>query len=429
MASAAQNKMMTRIGPGTAAGAVLRSYWQPVALSDELDGARPVRPVNILGENLVLFRDPKKGLGLINRTCSHRGADLCYGRLEDGGLRCPFHGWLFDVTGQCIEQPAEPEKSTLYKRVKQSSYPVVEKNGVIFGYMGEGVPPKLPNLDCLTAPCSHSFAFKGLVDCNWLQLLEVGIDPAHASFLHRFLEDDDAEEGYGLQFRDNVNDIPMTKLLRKYYRPEIKVEETDFGHRLIALRNLDNRGMHVRVTNQVFPNAIHIPLSNEMTLTQWHVPISDVQSYWYAMFTSFGDPVDQKRMKEQRLELYELPDYVPKKGKHNNYGYNESEQATETFTGMGFDINVHDQWAVESQGAIQDRTREVLASSDVGITEYRKSLMKAIRKHEELKRNNPSHREHQLPVAIDVIAPVEDWEKSWLAADGDRRENSSWINN
>ena len=98
MASAAQNELMTRIGPGTAAGAVLRSYWQPVALSDELDDPRPLRPVNILGENLVLFRDPKKGLGLINRTCSHRGADLCYGRLEDGGLRCPFHGWLFDVT-------------------------------------------------------------------------------------------------------------------------------------------------------------------------------------------------------------------------------------------------------------------------------------------------------------------------------------------
>ena len=287
---------------------------------------------------------------------------------------------------------------------------------------------KFPNLDCLKAPCSHSFAFKGLVDCNWLQLLEVGIDPAHASFLHRFLEDEDAEEGYGLQFRDNVNDIPMTKLLRKYYRPQIKVEKTDFGHRLIALRNLDNRGMHVRVTNQIFPNAIHIPLSNEMTLTQWHVPISDTQSYWYAMFTSFGESVDQQRMREQRLELYELPNYVSKKGKHNNYGYKETEQATATYTGMGFDINVHDQWAVESQGTIQDRTREVLASSDVGITEYRKSLIKSIGNRKNPKRNKSSRQEHVLPVAIDVIASIDDWEKSWLAADVSRRKNSSWIN-
>ena len=146
------------------------------------------------------------------------------------------------------------------------------------------------------------------------------------------------------------------------------------------------------------------------------------------MFTSFGEPVDQQRMREQRLELYELPDYMPKKGKHNNYGYNESEQATETYTGMGFDINVHDQWAVESQGAIQDRTREVLASSDIGITEYRKSLIKSIGNLKNPKRNNFSRQEHELPVAIDVIAPIDNWEKSWLAADVDRRKNSSWIN-
>ena len=119
---------------------------------------------------------------------------------------------------------------------------------------------------------------------------------------------------------------------------------------------------------------------------------------------------------------------MSKKGKHNSYGYNETEQATATYTGMGFDINVHDQWAVESQGTIQDRTCEVLASSDVGITEYRKSLIKSIRNRRELKRNNPSRQEHEVPVAIDVIAPIDDWEKSWLAADVDRRKNSSWIN-
>ena len=426
MASSAQNELMTRIGPGAPAGNVLKSYWQPVALSDEMGGSRPVRPVTVFGEKLVLFRNVDNVLGLISRACGHRGADLCYGRLEDGGLRCPFHGWLFDVSGQCIEQPAEPEGSTLHQRVRQTSYPVVETNGVIFSYLGNSKPPCLPNLDCLMAPTSHSFAFKGLVECNWLQLLEVGIDPAHASFLHRFLDDGDPQDGYGLQFRDNLNDIPMTKLLRKYYRPEIRVEETNFGHRLTTLRNLDNRGMHVRVTNQIFPNAIHIPLSNEMTLTQWHVPIDDMRSYWYAMFTSFGDPVDQDIMRTQRLELYELPDYVPKIGKNNNYGFSEDEQLTETYTGMGFDINVHDQWAVESQGPIQDRTREVLAASDVGIIAYRKNLIKAIVDQQKNTQSGESLEGHQLPIAIDVIAPVDDWEKSWVLTDAARRKTSGW---
>jgi phthalate 4,5-dioxygenase oxygenase subunit len=211
MTSAAQNDLMTQVGPGTPAGALLRRYWQPVALSDELKGPRPVRPVTVFGEKLVLFRDESGQLGLIARNCAHRGADLCYGRLEDGGLRCPFHGWLF-------ETPAEPEDSTLHERVTHASYPVIEKNGMIFGYLGEGVPPALPNLDCLAAPESHSFAFKGFVECNWLQVLEVGMDPAHASYLHRFLEDEDASQGYGQQFRDDVDNIPTTTLRRDYAR-------------------------------------------------------------------------------------------------------------------------------------------------------------------------------------------------------------------
>lgn len=427
MTSLAQNQLMTRVGPKTAAGRVLRSYWQPVALTEELPEERPVKAVEVFGERLVLFKDQNGALGLIGRHCAHRGADLCYGRLENGGIRCPFHGWLFDAHGTCLEQPAEPEGSALYRRIKQTAYPVVERNGLIFGYLGEGAPPGLPNLDCLVSPPSHNFAFKGFVDCNWLQLLEVGIDPAHASFLHRFLDDkEDAE--YGLQFRDNVNEIPMTKLLRKYYRPEIRVEETDFGHRLITLRNLDNNGMHVRVTNQIFPTAIHIPLSNEMTLTQWHVPINDTTSYWYAMFTSFGDPVDKTVMRKQRLELYELPDYMPKKGKWNDYGYSSNEQKTDTYTGMGVDINVHDQWAVESQGAIQDRTKETLGATDIAIQAFRKNLIKAVRQH---KQPNPDRKQNIvdcLPRAIDVIAPLDNWEKAWLEADTARRESCSWTN-
>ena len=175
----------------------MRRYWQPAALVDELAGNRPVKPVKLLGENLVLFRDDKGRYGLIERACPHRGTDLAYGRLEDGGLRCAFHGWLFDVTGQCLETPAEPDGSNLCANIRQKAYPVVEKSGILFAYMGPGEPPAFPHFDCFVAPDSHTFAFKGMIDCNWLQSLEVGIDPAHTSFLHRFFHDEDPAQSYG----------------------------------------------------------------------------------------------------------------------------------------------------------------------------------------------------------------------------------------
>ncbi|MGI9350659.1 MAG: Rieske 2Fe-2S domain-containing protein, partial [Rhizobiaceae bacterium] len=142
------NDLITKTGPDTGAGNLLRHYWQPAALAEELQQARPVVPVRLLGEDLVLFRDNNSALGLIDRHCPHRGADLCYGRREDNGLRCPFHGWHFDRLGQCVEQPGEPETSRMHERVKISGYPVVEKNGIIFAYMGPGDPPPFPALDC-----------------------------------------------------------------------------------------------------------------------------------------------------------------------------------------------------------------------------------------------------------------------------------------
>ena len=202
MMSREQNEYLTRVGPGKPAGELLRRYWMPAALSEELTGPRPVVPVTLLGERLVLFRDDDGELGLIQRHCPHRGADLCYGRLEDGGLRCVFHGWLFDRAGRCVEQPAEPEGSRMHAQIRARSYPLMERNGIIFAYLGPDDPPPLPPLDCFVAQDSHVFAFKGLWHCNWLQALEVGIDPAHASFLHRFLVDDDPDSSYGRQFRD-----------------------------------------------------------------------------------------------------------------------------------------------------------------------------------------------------------------------------------
>jgi phenylpropionate dioxygenase-like ring-hydroxylating dioxygenase large terminal subunit len=433
MMSVEQNDLMTKTGPVTPAGALLRRYWQPAALSEELEGDRPIKAIRLLGQNVVLFRDEKGTLGLIDRDCPHRGADLAFGRIEDGGLRCLFHGWLFNTAGECIDTPAEPAGSTLCERVRQRSYPVCERNGIIFAFLGDGEPPAFPALDCFVAPNTHVFAFKGYLNCNWLQALEVGVDPAHASFLHRFFEDEDTSGAYGRQFRGASADseMPMTRVLRDFSRPKIEVETTDSGFRIIALRDLGDERTHVRVTNLLFPQAFVIPMSQEMTITQWHVPIDDTSCYWYALFTSFTAPVDKAEMRRQRLQLYTLPDYKPRLGQANDYGFNTREQQDRTYTGMGEDINLHDQWAVESQGPIQDRTREHLGQSDKGVVAYRKILLSNIRqvtRGERALMELDSKEAAQItgPSTMDGIGPTGDWQNYWQDVDGRRRGGAPW---
>ena len=433
MISAEQNELMTRVGPGTPAGALLRNYWQPVALAEELAGIRPVKAVRVLGQDLVLFCDESGRYGLLDRACPHRGADLAYGRREDGGLRCAFHGWLFGVDGRCLDTPAEPEGSRMCEQIRQRAYPVVEKSGVLFAYLGAGEPPAFPGFDCFVAPGTHTFAFKGFLECNWLQAVEVGIDPAHASFLHRFSEDEDPAAGYGRQFRGASADsqMPMTRVLREHARPEIRVERTGYGMRLFALRRLSEAQMHVRVTNLLFPQAIVIPMSAEMTITQWHVPVDDTSSYWYAIFTSFGAPVDQAGMRAQRLALYQLPDYKPRVGRANHWGFDAEEQRTATYTGMGHDINVHDQWACESPGSITDRTRENLGGTDKGIVLYRRLLGDAIRGcaaggPAPMSPDAQSARTLTGPPAIDGIGPIASWNEYWKECDARRRRECAW---
>jgi len=433
MISAEQNERMTQVGAGTPGGRLMRQYWQPIALEVELEQDRPVRAVKVMGQDLVVFRDEQGRYGLLDRDCPHRGADLAFGRLEHGGLRCAFHGWLFSVDGRCLETPGEPQGSRLCHGVRQRAYPVDVRSGVIFGYLGEGDPPALPALDCLIAPDPYTFGFKGFLDCNWLQALEVGIDPAHASFLHRFFEDEDTDGAYGKQFRSASanSSIPMTKVLRERVNPDIHVESAPYGMQLTSLRTLDAETTHVRVTNLLFPNAFAIPLSAEISITQWHVPIDDVSCYWFAIFTSFTAPLDKAQMRDQRLQLYTLPDYLPRVGRANNYGFDAAQQKTETYTGMGFDINVHDAWAVESQGRIQDRTREHLGKTDTAIVFYRKMLVEALAQVEAGHRplmvlDADGARAIRGPRSIDVVAPASGWSTHWRDADAHLHRNAAW---
>jgi len=448
-----QNELVTRIGPGTACGALMRRYWQPVALLDEFDprldprmARRPLKAVRLLGEELVLFRDADGRFGLIDRHCPHRGADLAFGRHEGDGLRCPFHGWKFAVDGSCLETPAEPSLShggsPLCQRVRQRSYPLKLQSGVLFAWLGPegGTPPELPAFDCFSAPASHSFAFKGLWHCNWLQAFEVGIDPAHPSFLHRYLQDESLEATYGRQFRAaSVGSVsgerwPMTRIMREFCSPEIRFEEVAPGiTRLTTLRAISDALTHVRVTHAVFPHTFVIPLSETVTITQMHVPVDDTHTYWYTFFTSFDQPLDKETMRQQRLAGVSLPDYVPKKGRHNDWGYDPDEQLTRTYLGMGEeDINLHDQWAVESMGPIQDRTKEHLGTSDKVIMANRRLLLQAIETVRTggtppMVLGRDAAAALHGPDTMDCIAPAERWAAFWQEAAAAKRAGAAWL--
>ena len=446
---AEQNQKLTQVGPGTPGGELLRRYWQPVAMLDEFDpelnpsmALRPVKAVRLLGQDFVLFRDAQGRFGLLDRDCPHRGADLAYGRNEGDGLRCPFHGWKFDIAGQCTDTPAEPLGSTLCQRIRQRAYPLVEKAGALFAWLGpEGTePPPFPALDCFVAPASHSFVFKGLWHCNWLQSFEVGIDPAHASYLHRFFNDAPLEGSYGKQFRGaSVGEVdgerwPMTKVMREFARPDISFTQQPWGLRLTALRAMNDALTHVRITNAVFPQTFVIPLSETMTITQMHVPVDDTRNYWYAFFTSFDAPVDKHTMRQQRLAAVTLPDYVPRAGRWNEWGFNPEEQQTRTYLGMGEeDINVHDQWACESMGEIQDRTREHLGTTDKVIMANRRLLLQAM--DAVAQGGTPPGigdpaRSAGIggPDTVDGIAPAQGWQDWWQTAVQAKRDGAPWRN-
>jgi hypothetical protein len=221
--------------------------------------------------------------------------------------------------------------------------------------------------------------------------------------------------------------MPVTKLLREHDCPRIEVDETGYGLRIFALRQLDGARMHVRVTNLVFPGAVVIPLSDDMMLTQWHVPIDDESCYWYAIFSAYNEPVDKETMRNQRLELYTLPDYAPRLNRANHWGYDPAEQSGLTYTGMGLDINVHDNWAVESPGPIQDRTAEHLGASDKAIIANRKLLLRAIEQigNGEAPPIAPAGKA-EAPVGVDTIGTAENWRTCWRDHDRRRRRRSAW---
>lgn len=374
MLSPEDNELLTRTGRGTPGGEFLRRYWQPVALSEEMGPKAAPVPVRVMGEDLVLFRDEFGRLGLIGRRCAHRGVDLSYGRIEDGGLRCLYHGWVFDIHGKCLEQPAEPAKSRYREQVKHCAYPVQEKGGLIFAYLGPGEPPLLPDYPHLVAPEGHRMASKVHQRCNWLQALEGSLDPSHVSFLHRFMTPSAK--------RDRANEPPHWQYFNENRAPEFATERTRFGLRIAALRRLPEHDSYLEVVNFLYPNGATIIGAESAQRAgghsaRWYVPIDDT-SHWRFEYLYTRD-VPLKREMYLALTRDEIgADYRPVRSLENRYLQDRAKMDVE-FAGMGKLFASHDLFAIETQGPIQDRSTEQLGMSDLPITSMRRALLDAVK--------------------------------------------------
>ena len=363
--------LLTQTGPGTPGGDLLRRYWQPVSLSHDLPPGGAPQAVRVLGEELVLFRDEKGRPGLLGIKCAHRCADLSYGRLEDGGLRCVYHGWLYDVNGKCLDQPAEPNGGAK-DRIKQLSYPLKEIGGAIWAYMGPGEAPAFPLYAALTAPDAYRYAIRWPSACNYLQGNEGNIDPVHTSYLHRFdLKSDPSA------LRNSVGVFQVNTA------PKLSVQPTRFGLRIFTERRLPEGDKQIlRVTNFVMPNACAIGgyengLGRGGCTMGWHVPIDDRSHYRYEFIFHSKKPLPRQEIHDGALSEWskELP---LRRNPANRYLQDREEQKGTTFLGLGRQFTIHDIFATESQGAILDHTKENLASCDVAIARARRMILEGI---------------------------------------------------
>jgi phthalate 4,5-dioxygenase len=407
-----ENELLTQTNRGTPAGELLRRYWQPVALSEELpSGAAPLT-VKILGEELVLFRDDQGRAGLLGIHCSHRGTNLSYGRVEDGGLRCLYHGWLYDVAGHCLQQPGEPGGGEHRDSIRHPAYPCKEAGGVVFTYMGPGEPPLFPNYDFLNASGDHLYVEKIFHECNYLQANEGNIDPVHLSFLHRFLEH--REEQYrGVRGADESH----YNLVARNIAPIMDVELTDFGVRIYTVRQLEGDKAYLRVSYFILPNLSAFPgqTGGEGYSVNWHVPIDDTHHWKYTFVYSSLAPLEQDTINSGRSEL--TADYKLIRAEANRFMQDRESMKSKTYTGMGSGFQAHDAFATTSQGRIQDRTEEHLVSSDKAIVAARKLMQKAIediREGREPPHVARSPSENHFPgllVLSDMISAASDWKQ------------------
>ena len=372
-----QNDLLTQTGPDTAGGRLFRSYWIPALLARELpeNDCPPVR-VKLLSERLIAFRDSEGRLGLMDEFCAHRGVSLWFGRNEEGGLRCPYHGWKYDHTGQCIEVPSEPVESGFCKKIKLKSYPLIERGGVLWTYMGPAdKQPPLPEWEFALVPDAQRFVSKRVQESNWLQAMEGGIDSSHVSFLHR----------------GELNTDPLFKGAKanqynlRDSRPVFEVVESAGGLYIGARRDADEGNYYWRITQWVMPSFTMIPpRGNHPVHGHFWIPIDDENCWTWSFDYHPTRPLTAEQVKAMEdgkgIHVKYVPGtFRPLANKDNDYLIDRAAQkAGRTYSGVE-GIGMQDASLQESMGPIVDRTKENLVSTDNGIIMARHRLLKAVR--------------------------------------------------
>jgi phthalate 4,5-dioxygenase len=384
MLSAEDNAQLTRVGPGTAMGDLIRQYWIPALMSSELptpDGP-PLR-VRLLGENLVAFRATSGKVGLLAHACPHRGASLFFGRNEGDGLRCVYHGWKFGVAGQCLDMPSEPPATNSKDKVRARAYPCLERNGVIFAYMGpREEPPPLPDLEPNLLSDGQAEIWTALRECNWVQAMEGDIDTSHLGLLHLGgVSPDDVRPGTFDYY--TVNDRA----------PKYSVVDTEWGTMYGAYRPADEDTYYWRIAQFLFPFYTLIPtgvLGVQVLVRAW-VPLDDHHTMFWSISAPRTRPEAGLRRSSKNGEPFAgttgRPQFLPNStdwlgrwrlaaNACNDYLLDREVQRTQSFTGID-GIHLQDQAITESMGAIVDRSQEHLGTSDAMIIRTRRRLLRA----------------------------------------------------
>jgi len=393
MLSKEDNELLCRVGSGTPVGAMLRQYWVPALMSSELperDGA-PVR-VRLMGENLIAFRVTSGKIGLIQNHCPHRGASLFFGRNEEEGLRCVYHGWKYSCEGHCVDMPSEPEESNFKSKIHATAYPCVERNDIIWTYMGpRQTPPPLPDIEPNMLPRGEYAVQKVLRECNWFQGLEGDIDTSHLGFLHL----------------GAIKPEQTTPGTFDYYNvadraPKYEVVDTEFGTSYGAYRPAEADTYYWRIAHFLFPFFTMIPtgiLGMQVLVRAW-VPVDDEHIMFWSItaprsrlgsgaaggaagLNAGGRAVAAAGARPGGFEfLPDSPDWLGKfrlaQNKDNDYLIDREAQRTQSFTGIA-GIHQQDQAVTESMGPIYDRTQEHLGTSDAMVIRTRRRVINAAR--------------------------------------------------
>ena len=365
MLSREENELVTRTGPGTPAGELFRRYWIPALLSEEIPApdCPPVR-ARLIGEDLVAFRDSQGRIGILDEHCSHRGTSLFYGRNEDCGLRCIYHGWKYDVEGNVLETPAEGANSNLKNKIHHKAYPSREVAGVVFTYMGpKDKMPEFPNYPWFMIPPSHVVVTKFFLECNYFQALEGDCDTSHTAYLHR------GNRGGGLAMQEDPS-------------PRFEIDYTWCGIRSPAARRIEPDQVNVGVSTFAMPFIGSVPVGKFINgkldgfLAVYQVPSDDTCTWRYNFRFKRSEPMTKD---EHYFDQFQVgAEYKLTANRHNGYLLDRQKQKATNYSGIdGF--ATQDACVTESMGAIVDRTKEHLGTSDTYVIALRRFLLEAIR--------------------------------------------------